>query len=89
MVLYRTRTAREPRLTARKASKVSPKYKTKYRVRDWPAYEASPPNQGDVTVWFDQDTVVASNAAPSGRPGGQRRYSEGVTTVLGPRKDLL
>ena len=32
--------------------------------------------RGGITVWFEEDTVDAWNAAPGGRPGGQRRYSE-------------
>ena len=34
-----------------KRSKVHPKYKTKYRVRNWPAYDRSVVARGDLTVW--------------------------------------
>jgi len=63
-------------MTARTKSKVSPKYKTKYRVRNWAAYEEALRERGDITVWFDEEASSAWNATPSGRPGGQRRYSD-------------
>ncbi len=63
-------------MAARTKSKVTPKYKTKYRVTNWPAYERSLRKRGDITVWFDEDAVDAWNAPASGLPGGQRRYSD-------------
>ncbi len=63
-------------MTARTKSKVSPKYKTKYRVRNWAAYEKSPRRRGDITVWFDKDVAEAWDAPSSGRPGAQRSYSD-------------
>jgi len=57
-------------MTARKASKVPPKYKTKYRVKNWAAYEAVLRNRGDVTVWFDQDAVDSWKAPSSDAPAG-------------------
>ncbi len=62
-------------MAARTKSKVTPKYKTKYRVRNWPAYEAALRKRGDVTAWFDEDAISTWNAPPSGRPGGQLKYS--------------
>ena len=41
-------------MAARTKSKVSPKYKTKYRVKNWPAYDIALRNRGDITVWFDE-----------------------------------
>ena len=38
-------------------SKVTPKYKTRYRVRNWAGYEESLGRRGDITVWFDADAV--------------------------------
>ena len=62
-------------MAARTKSKVTPKYKTKYRVRNWAAYEESLRRRGDVTLWFDEEAVHAWNAATGGVPGGQRKYS--------------
>jgi hypothetical protein len=70
-------------MAARTKSKVTPKYKTKYRVKNWPAYEAALRKRGDVTLWFDEDALAAWNASPSGRSGGQRRYSDlAILTAL-------
>ena len=63
-------------MAARTRSRVTPKYKGKYRVGNWAAYDAALRARGDLTVWFDEAAVSAWNAPPSGRPGGQRRYSD-------------
>ena len=64
-------------MAARTKSKVTPKYKTQYRVKNWPTYEAALRNRGDITLWFDDDAIDTWNApravapadnAPSGRP---------------------
>jgi hypothetical protein len=70
-------------MAARTKSKVTPKYKTKYRVTNWPAYEEALRERGDVTIWFDEAAASAWNAEPSGRPGGQQRYSDlAIETTL-------
>ncbi len=63
-------------MTARTKSKITPKYKAKYKVKNWPAYEAALKKRGDITVWFDEGAIRAWNAPPSGRPGGQTKYSD-------------
>jgi hypothetical protein len=58
-------------------------YKTKYRVKNWPAYDIALRNRGDITVWFDKDSICEWNAPPTGCPGGQRRYSDlAIVTAL-------
>ena len=70
-------------MAARTKTKVSPKYKTKYRVKNWPAYDLALRDRGDITVWFDEESICAWNAPPTGRPGGQRRYSDlAIVTAL-------
>jgi hypothetical protein len=70
-------------MAARTKSKVTLKYKTKYRVTNWPAYEKSLRRRGDITVWFDEGAIAAWNAPSSGRPGGQHRYSDlAIVTAL-------
>ncbi len=49
-------------MAARTKSKVTPKYKTKYRVRNWAAYEESLRRRGDLTIWFDAAAVRSWNA---------------------------
>ena len=70
-------------MAARTKSRVTPQYKTKYRVKNWAAYEKSLRQRGDITVWFDEEAVVAWNAPPCGRPGGQLKYSDvAIVTAL-------
>jgi hypothetical protein len=70
-------------MAARTKSRVTPKYKTKYRVTNWPAYEKSLRRRGDVTVWFDEDAVEAWNAPARGLSGGQLKYSDvAIVTAL-------
>jgi hypothetical protein len=70
-------------MAARTKSKVTLKFKTRYRVKNWPAYEAALRKRGDITVWFDEDAIDAWNAPPGGRPGGQHRYSDlAIVTAL-------
>ncbi len=63
-------------MTARRQSKVNVKHKTKYKVTNWAEYDEALRRRGEVTVWFDEDAADAWNEPPSGRPGGQRRYSD-------------
>ena len=70
-------------MAARTRSKVTPKYKGKYRVGNWAAYDAALRARGGLTVWFDEAAIAAWNAPPSGRPGGQRWYSDlAIVTAL-------
>ena len=62
---------------------MSPKYKTKYRVKNWPTYDVALRDRGDITIWFDEESISAWNAPPTGRPGGQLRYSDlAILTAL-------
>jgi len=70
-------------MAARTKSKVTPKYKTKYREKNSMAYDAALRKRGDVTLWFHEDAIDAWNAPATGRPGGQRRYSDlAIVTAL-------
>ena len=40
-------------------SKVHPRYKTKYRVANWPAYNQALVRRGDVTVWLSSEAITA------------------------------
>ena len=64
-------------------SKVHPRYKTKYRVANWAAYNRALVRRGDVTVWVSSEAVAAWTPRRSGRRGGQRRYSNlAIETAL-------
>jgi hypothetical protein len=62
---------------------VHPKYKTKYHVANWPEYERSLVQRGDVTLWLSADAIDAWTPRPSGRRGGQRKFSDhAIETAL-------
>ena len=64
-------------------SKVHPKYKNKYRVGNWPAYEQALVERGDVTLWLSADAADAWRPSPSGRPGAPMKFSDcAIETAL-------
>ena len=64
-------------------SKVHPKYKTKYRVGNWSAYEQALVQRGDVTLWLSADATDAWHPSPSGRPGAPKKFSDrAIETAL-------
>ena len=64
-------------------SKVHPKYKTKYRVGNWSAYEQALVQRGDVTLWLSADATDAWRPSPSGRPGAPKQFSDcAIETAL-------
>ena len=66
-----------------KRSRIHPKYKTKYRVTNWPEYDRSLTRRGDLTLWLSPASIAGWNAKPSGRRGGQQRYSDlAIETAL-------
>ena len=50
--------------------------KARYRVANWPAYEAGLRWRGDVTFWLDEAAVAGWQAPRRTTPGGQPRYSD-------------
>ena len=64
-------------------SRIHPKYKTRYRVGNWRAYERALVQRGDVTLWLSADARDAWRPSPSGQPGGQKRFSDlAIETAL-------
>ncbi len=64
-------------------SRVHPKYKTKYRVGNWPEYDRSLVQRGDITPWISPDAIESWRPTPSGRRGGQLKYSDvAIETAL-------
>ena len=64
-------------------SRVHPKYKTKYRVGNWPAYDRALVQRGDVTLWLAPEAITAWAAAGNGKRGGQLQYSDlAIETAL-------
>ena len=50
--------------------------KSQYRVRNWSEYEAGLKKRGDLTVWLSDDALQGWRVPASGKPGGQRTYSD-------------
>jgi len=70
-------------MAAGKSSRVNCKYKTKYRIRNWRAYERGLKNRGDLTIWLSQEATTAWTPPKNGLRGGQRRYSNlAILTAL-------
>ncbi|MGI9295910.1 MAG: transposase, partial [Pseudomonadales bacterium] len=68
---------------AHKRSYRHPKYKSAYRVKNWPEYEKSLRDRGDITLWLSQDAIDAWTPAKTGTLGGQPIYSDiAIETVL-------
>ena len=64
-------------------SRVHPKYKTRYHVGNWPEYDRALVQRGDVTLWLSADAIDAWKPDASGKPGGQRRFSDvAIETAL-------
>ena len=60
-----------------------PKYKIAYRVSNWPEYEKSLRDRGDITVWFSEDAITAWRSVKAGKRGGQPVYSDlAIETAL-------
>jgi hypothetical protein len=57
--------------------------KQRYRVTNWPAYDAALRQRGSLTVWFTDAAIAAWRAEPRTTPGGQPHYSAlAITTAL-------
>jgi IS5 family transposase len=64
-------------------SRIHPKYKTKYRVNNWPEYDRALAQRGDITLWISEDAITAWIPAPTGRRGAQRKFSDhAIETTL-------
>jgi hypothetical protein len=64
-------------------SRVHPKYKTKYRVSNWAEYDRALVQRGDITFWFAPDAADSWTPGPSGKRGGQQKFSnQAIETAL-------
>ena len=48
----------------------------KYHVRNWAEYNEGLRRRDDLTVWFDEEAIANWKADKTGKPGGQRVYSD-------------
>ena len=49
--------------------------KARYRVTNWPEYDAALVRRGSLTLWFTEEAVAAWRAPVTGERGGQPIYS--------------
>ena len=49
--------------------------KARYRVANWPEYDAALVRRGSITVWLTEEAVDAWHAPATGERGGQPVYS--------------
>jgi Transposase DDE domain len=49
--------------------------RAKYRVTNWPAYDAALVRRGSLTVWITEEALAAWQAPATGKRGGQPIYS--------------
>ncbi len=50
--------------------------RARYRVQNWPAYEAGLKRRGDLTFWLDEAALAGWHAPRRRTPGGQPVYSD-------------
>lgn len=50
--------------------------RSRYRVRNWQAYEAGLQRRGDLTLWVDEAALTGWRAPRRSTPGGQPRYAD-------------
>jgi hypothetical protein len=60
--------------------------KARYRVTNWPEYDAALVRRGSLTVWFTAEAVAAWHAPATRERGGQPIYSAiAIETALALR----
>jgi hypothetical protein len=56
--------------------------KARYRVQNWPIYEARLRRRGDLMLWLDEAAVAGWQAPRRSTPGGQARYSDAAIGLV-------
>ena len=57
--------------------------KQTHTITNWPAYDQALVTRGSLTFWFTDDAIRKWTVPPSGRAGGQRKYSHlAIETAL-------
>ena len=61
------------------------RFRARYRIRNWPQYEAGLKRRGDLTLWLEEATIAEWQAPRRTTSGGQARYSDlaiGLVLIL-------
>src|SRR5829696_8974130 len=56
--------------------------KARYRVQNWPTYEAGLKRRGDLTLWLDEAAIAGWQAPRRTTPGGQAWYSDAAIELV-------
>ena len=57
--------------------------KQTHKIANWPAYDQALVTRGSLTFWFTDEAISKWTAPPSGKAGGQRKYSNlAIETAL-------
>ena len=57
--------------------------KQTHKIANWPAYDQALVARGSLTFWFTDEAISKWTAPPSGKAGGQRKYSNlAIETAL-------
>src|ERR671910_1839132 len=51
------------------------RFRARYRIRNWPQYEAGLKRRGDLTLWLEEAAIAGWHASRRTTPGGQALYS--------------
>src|SRR5918993_50603 len=51
------------------------RFRARYRIRNWPQYDAGLKRRGDLTLWLEEAAIAGWHASRQTTPGGQARYS--------------
>src|SRR5215207_8627564 len=51
-------------------------FRARYRIQNWPQYEAGLKRRGDLTLWLDEAAIAEWQAPRRTTPGGQALYSD-------------
>ncbi len=74
---------RDPDETGGMQSRVHPKYKTKYRVRNWASYERALIGRGNITIWLSRAAIAAWTPEGTRTRGAPPKYSDlAIETAL-------
>jgi hypothetical protein len=66
-----------------KRSRVHPRYRTKYRVKNWPDYDRALVARGDINLWITPEALEAWRPAHTGSRGAQPKFSNvAIETAL-------
>ena len=70
------------KVQSKAGKKEETKQKDKYKVVNWPSYNKSLINRGDITVWFDEDLIDQWFYDGPSQRGSQFVYSDECMTAL-------